>query len=377
VGAVLFAVGVAFPIWLRRFGLAWRNAGTIASFPFLAVLVQPTPPTVTWEFLGWMMLGAGVALAWALLVRCLTGAESEVVEETAPIPRRQSGVAASTRMAVQLGCATGLAFAVAQALDPDHLVWPVLTTLIVFSGNRGRGDVLVKGAQRLAGALVGTGLAGLGYGLFSAGDATAVVVLFAVLALVAVARPYGYVYWAAGVTGSLVFLYGYFGQSSLDLLAHRLIGILCGGVLAMTAAWFILPVRSLDVARWRLIQLLAATAVAAAAAARGQTDTAPSRRLRAADRQLADLSATARVARHLGLGPIRRLDAVLGDAHQLAQAVLIQADRPDSADPASLGRVARAAAALAQALAQRRRPLIDPKQTPGETLLTELLTTAG
>ncbi|MDR1768285.1 MAG: FUSC family protein [Propionibacteriaceae bacterium] len=276
VAALLFSLGVAVPVWLRRFGIAWRNAGTVASLPFMAVLVQPLPADPTWGFLGWTLLAAAVALAWALLVRALTPTEPErppvrppqaglepstsvrgptpavgdragggTSKSRAPAARR-GGLArmpASARMAVQLGLATILAFAAAQALDPDHLVWPVLTVLVVTSANRGRRDVLAKGAQRLAGALAGTGIAAVVCNFFKPGDAAALVALFAVMALAAALRPFGYAFWAAGMTACLVFLYGYFGQSGLDLLGHRLIGILAGGALAIAAAWFVLPVR--------------------------------------------------------------------------------------------------------------------------------------
>ena len=234
VGAVAFSAGAAIAVWLRRFGSAWRAAGAVASTLFLAVLVRLAPLPRTWSQLGWMLVAAGVALVWALALRCLT-----VAVQTAPSRRPAAGLPASTRMAVQLGCGTLASFAAAQWLDPDHLVWPVLTVMVVHSANRGRGDVLRKGAQRTVGALVGTVLGGL----FQTGSRTALVALFAVLALAAAARPYGYLFWSAGVTAALVFLYSYFGESGADLLARRLLGIAVGGAIGMTAAWFVLPVR--------------------------------------------------------------------------------------------------------------------------------------
>ena len=185
-----------------------------------------------------MLVAAGVALVWALALRCLT-----VAVRPAPSRRPAAGLPASTRMAVQLGCGTLASFAAAQWLDPDHLVWPVLTVMVVHSANRGRGDVLRKGAQRTVGALVGTGAGTVLGGLFQTGSRTALVALFAVLALAAAARPYGYLFWSAGVTAALVFLYSYFGESGADLLARRLLGIAVGGAIGMTAAWFVLPVR--------------------------------------------------------------------------------------------------------------------------------------
>lgn len=368
-GAVLFSVGVAVPVWLRRLGPTWQAAGALAALPFLAVLIQPAPAQPTWGFLGWMSLGAGIALTWALLVRSLTTADSAPAES--PPPRRATGLSASTRMALQLAVATGAAFVVAQVLDPDHLVWPVLTVLIVHSGNRGRGDVLAKGAQRIVGALAGTGIAALVGGLFGAGDRAALVMLFATLAVAAAARPHGYVYWAAGITASLVLLYAYFGQSGIELLGHRLLGVIAGGVLAIAAAWFLLPVRTLDVARLRLTQVLAAAAEATGLAARAEPTTRAARRLRAADQQLATLDPTARAARCLGLGATRGLSALLADAHELAGTVLTAIHEP--IERAGLGQLAQEIANTARRAADKRHPLATASRSAGNTVLTDVL----
>lgn len=366
-GVVLFSVGVAVPIWLRRFGPAWVAAGTLAALPFLAVLVQPMPAEASWAFLGWMLLGAGIALAWALVARSLT-APDPASSGSRP-SRRTAGPSASTRMAIQLGCAAAAAFGVAWLLDPDHVVWPVLTVLIVHSGNRGRGDVLAKGVQRIIGALAGTGIAALVGGLFGAGDPTAPVVLFAILAVAAAIRPYGYVYWAAGITAALVLLYGYFGQSGIDLLGHRLLGILAGGAIAIAAAWFLLPIRTLDVARLRLAQLLTAAAEATGAAARAEPLAEPARRLAGSDRQLAALDTAARAARLFGIGRVRGLDALLTDAHHLASNVLTTLREPP--ERARLAPLARELGSMARHVADKRNPLTARMQ--GDTLLAHVL----
>lgn len=337
VGSATFSVGVAVCVWLRRFGPSWQTAGTMSSLPFIAVLVHPAPITAAWSTCGWMLIAAGTAMLWALAARSLSTspAVQPLGRDRRPSATRPQ---ASTRMAIQLGCATAASFAMAQLLDPDHLVWPVLTTLVVHSANRGRGDVLWKGTQRIVGALVGTGIATLASGMFSPGDNTALVLLFAMLAVAAAFRPFGYVYWAAGITAALSFLYGYFGQSGSDLLGHRLLGILVGGLIGVAAAWFILPIRTVDVTRLRVAAVLKAASHTAISTARAEPTNELTASLAAADHQLAALDTTVRAARLFGIGAARKLRALVNDAHELASLIRIAAKQPDRALLGALGR---------------------------------------
>lgn len=330
VGAGLFAIGVAVPVWLRRFGSAWRNAGTVAAIPFLAVLVHPLPDQASWSFLGWMLLAAGIAYLWAAAIHLLLAAPGPAPAQPAAPARPASSrrVAASTRMAVQLTLAVGGAFAFGQWTDPGHLVWPVLTVLVVHSGNRSRGDVLWKGAERTAGALVGTAIATWLTGLLPVGDSLAIVAIFAILALAAGLREISYAYRAACTTAALAFLYGYFGQTGAGLLAHRLLGVLAGAVIGIAAACIVLPVRTTDITRLRTGALLAAAAVLATSATAGTPDNAALDRLTAADRELAVLTPTLRAARRFGIGAARQLDHTVTHARALASEVTVAAARP-------------------------------------------------
>lgn len=326
-GAVLFALDVAVPVWLRRFGRAWRAGGTVAAVPFLAVLVHPVPEQISWEFLGWMLVAAAVAYAWAAAIHVVTAAGRAPTVRTASAPARSRRVAASTRMAIQLAPAVGGAFTFGQWVNPAHLVWPVLTTLIVHSGNRGRGDVLWKGTERTVGTLLATGLAGT---IAPAND-IAIVAIFVILALAAGLRESSYVYQAACTTAALAFLYGYFGQSGTDLLAHRLLGVLAGGVTGVAAAWFVLPVRTTDITRLRVGAVLAAAAEVAASAAGGTPEQAALDRLAAAEHELAALTYTLRAARRFGLGPARHLDNTATHARTFAHNLAALTTGPENA----------------------------------------------
>ena len=308
-GAALFAVLAGATVWVRRFGSLWQSVGVVSALPLFAVLVAPMPTGLSWSLILWVAISALVAGAWAFAVASLTVANWTVKRRTpvAALSSANHRMLSSTRMALQLTLAIGLAFGAAQVIKLDHLVWPVLTALIVQSNNRGRGDVLWKGTQRLIGALVGTAVATALVGLWPAGDSRSVVAIFVLIAIAAALRPFGYVYWAACVTAGLAFLYGYLGQGGLDQLGQRLIGITVGGVIAIAVAWFLLPVRTIDVVKSRMKAF--GTALHAVAAARKQGSAAQSLMadLVATRADLVKMQPTLAAAKVLGIGEIRTM----------------------------------------------------------------------
>ena len=295
-GAVVFAALAALTAWLRRFGAAWRTVGLVAGLPLVAVLVAPVPSALSWGLVGWVAVGATAAAVWALATAWL-GAPVETVGSGSPSVPAGRRLFSSTRMSLQLAAAVGLAFVAAQLVDATHLVWPVLTAFLVLNNNRGRGDVLWKGAQRLVGAAAGTAAATVVVGWWPAGDSRAVVAVFVLLAVGSAVRTFGYAYWAACVTAGLAFFYGYLDQGGVSVLAQRLAGIGIGGAVAIAVAWFLLPVRTTDVVRARI------GAVRRAAAAQQK----PTAQLREARRQLTQMLPTVRAARMLGIGSVRTL----------------------------------------------------------------------
>jgi fusaric acid resistance family protein len=364
-GAALFTLGVAAPVWLRRYGPVWRAGGTIAALPFLAVLVQPLPDQNSWSFLGWMLVGAGIAYAWAVAIHLLSMPNPAPVDApTAPAVAPSAGsrrLPASTRMAIQLTLAVGAAFAFGQWTDHDHLVWPVLTVLVVHSANRGRGDVLWKGIERSIGALAGTLVATLLVGTLAAGDSLAIVVIFAILALAAALREISYASRAAATTAALAFLYGYFGQGGTSLLTHRLLGVSGGAAIGMAAAW-VVPVRTTDATRVRTAALLAAATDLACSASAGTPDQNARLRLAAADRDLAALSPTLRAARRFGRGPARQLDHTVTHARALANQAATLATSTSDLDTRDQATAHHEIAALLDQISDARRALRDPRR---------------
>jgi hypothetical protein len=256
---VLFTLGVAGSVWVRRFGPRATRAGTVVVLPLIAVLVvggQPVAPGGHART-AWSALLALVAVGWGSLVlgaarRAGVVGRPPSRRVTATAARKRPGPAPSTRMALQMAAALGTAFAVGRALWPTHWAWVVLTAFIVCSGARGRGDVLLKGVRRAAGAAVGTVVAGLVSGAFGPHSDAAVAVMFTVLAVATWLRELSYAYWAGCVTAMLSLLYDWFGEAPGNLLHTRLAGIAVGAVLGVAASWLVLPIRTRAVARVRI-----------------------------------------------------------------------------------------------------------------------------
>ncbi|MHB9862774.1 FUSC family protein [Streptomyces sp. YIM S03343] len=263
-GDAVFVLGVAGAIWIRRFGMRAARAGTLIVLPLIAVLVTPpgVPSADGHAGTGWAALTALVAVVWGTV---LSWAAHTTGFVPAPPPawvvkapaRSRPGMAPSTRMAAQTAVALTAAFVTGRNVWPDHWAWVVLTAFLVGSGARSRGDVLVKGAWRTAGAAVGTLVAGALSGSVGPHSDSAVVVMFGVLAVATWLRELSYAYWAACVTAVLSLLYDWFGQSPGDLLDTRLAGIAVGAVIGLAASWLVLPVRTAAVARARTAAALA------------------------------------------------------------------------------------------------------------------------
>lgn len=266
----LFTLGTALAIWVRRFGPRAARAGGLLVLPLVALLVMPPDggPVPGHDHTLWVALIAVVSGAWVALFQAAavrtglvpapvpTPAAPAAEATAAPEARRRPGV--HTRMALQMAGAVGGAFVAGRAVWPDHWAWVVLTAFIVCSGARGRGDVLFKGLQRAIGAAAGTVVATAVAGSFGPHEDAAVVLIFAVLALATWLRELSYAYWAGCVTAVLSLLYGWFGQSSDDLLRTRLAAIGLGAAVGIAASWLILPLRTRDVLRRRTADALAA-----------------------------------------------------------------------------------------------------------------------
>lgn len=271
IGDGVFVLAVSATIWIGRFGPTTRRIATMAALPLISILIlQGSPVTASVPDQSWWAGAVAlIAAFWVFTVQAIAGVTGlrpdsasahggPAARPDPPRPRARSRIPVSTRMALQMGVAVGVAFAAGRLIWPSHWTWTVLTAFIVCSGARSRGDVIHKGALRILGAGVGTVLGTLIASTFAPLDHTSVVVIFAVLAVGTWLRPFSYAYWAASVTAVLSLLYGYFGASATSLLHTRLEAILLGALIGIASSWMVLPTRSSDVLRSRLAAVLAA-----------------------------------------------------------------------------------------------------------------------
>ena len=207
--------------------------------------------------IGWSAALGVIALAWVAAVHAAARSLG-IVERppelpvTAPVEPRELADGGPDGGGARAGVRRG------RLLFGRYWAWTVLTAFIVLSRNSGRGDVALKSVLRIAGAAAGTIAATLLAGALPPAGAWSVVAIFAVLGVASWLRDLSYAFWAAGMTTALALLYASFGVSGSAVLGDRLTAILVGAAIGVAAAWFVLPIRTIDVLRRRRADVLAA-----------------------------------------------------------------------------------------------------------------------
>jgi hypothetical protein len=258
-GAIAFIAGMSVPIWLRRFRASIRQAGSLIALPFVVILTTPYVPTTRGGPVMAVLMPiivAELALVWVsvlhLLARRLHWLPPARLSKTTVVAAPRTSMMRplpSSRMAIQMAISLGLAFLVGYTLFPGRWSWIVLTAYIVGSGNQGRLDVAYKSVLRVLGAAAGTALALSFTFHLGSNDATTVALILGAVFLGLWLRPLGYGWWALFVTLALSLLQGFDGSSAQSILWLRLEEIVIGAIIAVGAAWFMLPLRSTDVMR--------------------------------------------------------------------------------------------------------------------------------
>src|SRR6185437_14573875 len=214
--------------------------------------------------IGWAVLAATVAGLWTILFAVLLP-DGERDGEPGREPGREpdgepaggplsAGPAAETETAAarvhvwrgaRSAVSLALAFVLGQTLFPEHWPWAVVAAFTIGVSARTRGDVLLKGAQRIVGAVVGTAGATLLTGPVAGHDAVAVLLILVFLTAGLFLREYNYLWWAMAITAVLALLYGLQGaSSSTALLRERLLAGLLGAACAIGPALVLAPIHT-------------------------------------------------------------------------------------------------------------------------------------
>jgi hypothetical protein len=254
-GDALFVVVVFVATAARAIGPRAAAVGRAAMLPLMALFIAPVHlegggENSTARTIGWAVLAATVAGLWTMLFAVLL---PDRFSDGVPV---DGGAAPSTetpktaaRVHVWRGARSAvslaLAFVLAQTLFPQHWPWAVVAAFTIGVSARTRGDVLLKGAQRILGALVGTAGATLLTGAVAGHDGVAVLLILVFLTAGLVLREYNYLWWAMAITAVLALLYGLQGETgSAALLRERLLAGLLGAACAIGPALVLAPVRT-------------------------------------------------------------------------------------------------------------------------------------
>jgi hypothetical protein len=263
-GDALFVAAAFAALWTRRFPPLVNEIARIVQLPLLALFIAPVPPVDRGlHGLPWMLavasvaslVGAAVQLPRRHVAPAPVEASSSVTAR--PIPARR--LAPTTKLALQTAVALSAAFAIGQELFSRHWTWTVVSAFTVGAAARSRGDVIVRGVERLAGALAGTAVATGAVALAGGHRDLSVGLILLVLLIGLLLRETTYVAWAFCVTGALALLYGLFGESASRLLPERLAEVGLGAAVAIAAAVLVFPIRTEAVTRRAMAETLGLT----------------------------------------------------------------------------------------------------------------------
>jgi hypothetical protein len=265
-GATLFIGGIVLSILLRRYGETARTIGRVLAIPLICMLAVPVH--VEGVSTRWMAAAVVIVAGLAALLCCAAAAWIgarigwiEAKPESEPAPRLDrtpstSPLHISTRMALQMLVALGLAFAIGMAVFPTHWAWVVLTAFIVCNGTISRGDAIYKGLMRLGGAAGGATLAAMISHIGVPDPVCDATIIFGVLFIGIWLRPMNYAWWAVCVTLIFALLQGPQNDAVLPLLGMRIVCILIGALCGIAAAWFVYPIRTERLVRKRVAEAL-------------------------------------------------------------------------------------------------------------------------
>lgn len=281
----------------------------------------------------------------------------------------------TSRQAIQVAVASGLAILAGRALSPTRYYWAAIAAFIMFSGTATRSETFLKGLNRVIGTALGltaaVGLAELTAGHPIAIVATIVLSMFCGFYLIRV----GYAYMIFFITIMVAQLYTVFHEFTPGLLVLRLEETAIGAGVGFAVALLLMPLSTRDTVRNARREVLEALAkLLDAAADRVEADHADDAVTAAGCEKPANLYALSRTLddriRRLALvtepltRPLlgggnfavarHRLNQYVATATSARALIVALEDRRPGALDRRLGEAARALAAAAANLADAR-----------------------
>lgn len=220
----------------------YRLAGALAAWAeatsaWLALADRPQPGARTVPLRPTVELVSGYLPGSASLTAAV------VESDPAPLARRLR-LRPTTRLAVQMTMAVGLAIVVGDAISGRRFYWAALAAFLAFFGTNTSGEQVTKAFNRILGTALG-----LGTGIFMAhlvGDRVhvALAVSLACLLLGIYFMRVSYAIFVIGLVTMLGQVYVVFGEFTNALLFLRLLETAVGAVIAMAVAVVVFPVRT-------------------------------------------------------------------------------------------------------------------------------------
>jgi uncharacterized membrane protein YccC len=155
----------------------------------------------------------------------------------------------TTRQAIQIAIATGLATIVGVLLSSQRWYWSVIVAFVIFTGTSSRGDVLIKGWQRMFGTLCGVVLGVLIATVVGGNTIVSIVIIVICIFTMFYWMQANYAIMTVAVTTMLALLYGLLGEFVFGLLLTRLEETAVGAVIGIAVALFILPTHTSTIVR--------------------------------------------------------------------------------------------------------------------------------
>jgi uncharacterized membrane protein YgaE (UPF0421/DUF939 family) len=158
-------------------------------------------------------------------------------------------LARSTRNAIQIGVAAGVAIVLGELISPQRFYWAVLAAFITFMGAHNAGEQIRKALFRVAGTVIGIGVGSLIVSAVGHHTSWSIAVILVSLFLGLYLFRISYAFLAIAVTITVSQLYQQLGEFTNSLLLVRLEETALGAAVAIVVVMLVLPLHTRQVLR--------------------------------------------------------------------------------------------------------------------------------